>query len=276
MLRQALAGAAAVTEALLSPLGDACRDVGQARVLHETGHRPWPLPSSPWLMAQSWNDLLFAHWPVPAERLQSVVPAEVQVDTFDGSAWIGITPFEVSGLRLRGAPPAPGISRFPELNVRTYTRVAGKPGIWFMSLDADSSFAVVAARRTYRLPYFRARMSTDRSEGGIHYRSKRSSPDGEPAELRAMYRPTGPVFQARPGSLEHFLVERYCLYGLDERRRICRADIHHPPWPLQPAEASLERNTMTAPYRIELPPEPPLLHFAGRQDVVIWSLTPLA
>lgn len=275
MLRQALTGATAVTEALLAPLGGMCRDVGQARVLDETGHRPWPLPSRPWLMAQSWNDLLFAHWPVPAERLQSVVPAEVQIDTFDGSAWIGITPFEVSGLRLRGAPPAPAISRFPELNVRTYTTVAGKPGIWFMSLDADSFFAVAAARRTYRLPYFRARMSTKRSEGGIRYCSERSSSDGEPAELTAMYQPIGPVFQPRPGSLEHFLVERYCLYALDERRRICRADIH-PPWPLQPADASLERNTMTAPYRIELPPEPPLLHFADRQDVVIWSLTPLA
>ena len=275
MLGRALAGAAGASEALLSPLGGACRDLGQARVLCESGHRPWPLPSRPWFMAQSWNDLLFAHWQVPVEQLQPVLPAEIQIDTFDGSAWIGVTPFEVSGFRLRGTPPAPGVSRFPELNVRTYTTLEGKPGIWFLSLDADSFLAVTGARRAYRLPYFRARMSIERGGGGIHYRSKRSSPDGEPAELRASYRATGSLFQARPGSLEHFLVERYCLYALDEQRRIYRADIHHPPWPLHPAEASLVHNTMTAPYRVELPPQAPLLHFAGRQDVLIWSPAPL-
>ncbi len=276
MLRQAVAEAAGVTEALLSPLGGAWRDVGQPRVLHQTSHRPWPLPSRPWFMAQTWNELLFAHWAVPVEHLRPVVPAEIPIDTFDGSAWIGITPFDVTGFRLRGTPPTPGVSRFPECNVRTYTTIDGKPGIWFLSLDAASCLAVAGARRTYRLPYFRARMSIERANGDVRYQTERCSNDGEPAELRGRYRGTGPVFHASPGSLEHFLVERYCLYALDELRRPYRADIHHPPWPLQAAEASLERNTMAAPYRIELPPEAPLLHLAARQDVVIWSLARLA
>jgi len=197
------------------------------------------------------------------------VPPSLPLDTFDGRAWIGVTPFEVSGLRARGTPPLPGVSRFAETNVRTYTTVGGRPGIYFLSLDAASRLAVAGARRAYRLPYHHAAMTIERAAGGIVYRTRRV---GGEAELAVSYRPTGAVFTARPGTLEHFLTERYCLYALDERHRVLRADIHHPPWPLQPAEAAFERNTMTAPYGIELPAREPLLHFAGRQDVVIWPL----
>jgi uncharacterized protein len=239
----------------------------QSSVLDETSHRPWPPPSGPWLQAQTWNDLLFAHWAVDPEALRPHVPSELPIDSFDGSAWIAVTPFEVSGLRPHGAPPVPGLSRFAETNVRTYTTIDAKPGIWFFSLDAASRFAVMAARLTYRLPYFKARMSIERSPGEIAYATTRT---GGEAALRLRYRPTGPAAPARPGTLSSFLTERYCLYTV-AGGRVRRAEIHHPPWPLQPAAAELERNTMTAPLGLELGDAEPLLHFAARQDVVIWA-----
>src|SRR3954463_8827586 len=165
--------AADASEAALPRGGALWPAVRQGRVLAETGHRPWPLPDGRWLMAQTWEDLLFAHWPLPAEELAPLIPAPLALDTFDGGAWLGVTPFEVTGLRLRGTPPAPLVSRFPELNVRTYVSLDGKPGIWFFSLDAGSVAAVAAARRTYRLPYFRAAMRIRRDGGGIGYRSAR-------------------------------------------------------------------------------------------------------
>ena len=221
-------------------------------------------------MGQTWEDLLFAHWPVSIQALRRIVPEQLPLDEFAGTAWIGITPFIVRALRPRLLPPPVVGSRFPELNVRTYVTVDGKPGIWFLSLDAASPVAVAAARRAYRLPYFRAHMAAERKQGLLAYRSERASADGPPAELEAEYLPTGDVFTARPGDIEHFLTERYCLYTLDGARRIHRTDIHHPPWPLQPADAAFAVNTMTAPLGISLPDQSPLLHFARRQDVVVW------
>lgn len=266
MLREPVSRLAEEAVAALAPASAAA---AQARSLRHAAHRPWPVPDRPWLQGQTWRDLLFAHWPLPPEALRPAVPAELPIDTFGGSAWIGVTPFEVCGLRLRGTPPIPALSRFPEANVRTYTTLHGKPGIWFLSLDTPSRLAVAGARRAFRLPYHRAHAEIRRREGGVAYRTHRAAPA---AGLDVRYRPEGPARPAEPGTLEHFLTERYCLYALDERHRVRRADIHHPPWPLQPAEAELDRNTMTAPYGIELPPEPPLLHFAARLDVVIWTL----
>lgn len=245
----------------------------QRETVAETSHRPWPLPDRPWLMAQTWENLLFAHWPVPVETLRRVVPSPLPVDTFAGTAWIGVTPFLIRGQRLRLAPPLPLLSRFPELNVRTYVTFGGRPGIYFLSLDAASRLAVLGARRAFRLPYFRARMSARGSGGGVRYSSTRASPDGERADFLAVYRSQGPCFRAEPGSLEYFLAERYCLFTLDEGLRVHRADIHHPPWPLQSAEAQIEHNTMARPLGIELGDEP-LLHFAGRQHVLIWRRCP--
>jgi uncharacterized protein YqjF (DUF2071 family) len=241
----------------------------QGRVVAETAHRPWPLRSGSWLMAQTWGDLLFAHWTVPAGALRALVPEPLTIDRFDGNAWLAITPFEVSGLRLRGTPPLPWLSRFPELNVRTYVSLGGKPGIWFFSLDAARALAVAAARRTYRLPYFHARMTIARQGTRLQYRSRRSSSE---RELVVDYAPTGRVRATVPGTLEHWLTERYCLYTADKRQGVMRAEIHHPPWPLQPASAEIATNTM-APGNIALV-DAPLLHFARRQDVVIWPPGP--
>jgi uncharacterized protein len=273
-LRPLLGGIAGVTEVAVTPVGLVADEVVRQRAtLGETAHRPWPLPRRPWLMGQTWYDLLFAHWPVAPEALRSLVPQPLELDQRDGRAWLGITPFEVAGLRSRGTPPLPWLSRFPELNVRTYVHYAGRPGIYFFSLDAARLAAVVAARRGYRLPYFHARMAAQRQGATIRYESERTDSSGPPARFTARYGPSGPRLPVDDGSLERWLSERYCLYVVDDRGRPLRGEIHHPPWPLQPAEATIELNTMARPLGINLPSDPyPLLHYSPRQDVLIWSL----
>jgi len=219
-----------------------------------------------------WHDLLFMHWPLPEDSLQPLIPPALKLDTFDGSAWLGVVPFRMTGVRPRYLPAVRWLSSFPELNVRTYVTHEDKPGIWFFSLDASRRAAVEGARATYRLPYFHASMSCERRGSALTFRSRRVDRRGREAELSVVYEPRGEPSHARPATLEHFLTERYCLYTIHDER-IHRAEIHHPPWPLQPAEAEIELNTM-APDGIELGDEQPLLHFAARQDVVIWPLEP--
>jgi uncharacterized protein YqjF (DUF2071 family) len=243
--------------------------IGPERVLRRRAHRPWPLPDGHWLMAQRWENLLFAHWPVAESALRPVVPPELPLDTFDGRAWIGVTPFQIGAHRFGGTPHIPRLTSFPEVNVRTYTTIGGKPGIFFFSLDTVSKLVVMGARRVYRLPYFRSRISLSEGSGGIEFRASRRSGDGPAAELDIRYRPTGPARAPAPGSLEYFLAERYCLYTLDDRRRAHRSDIHHPPWPVQDAEATVTRNTMAAGIGLGLE-QVPLTHFARRQEVLIW------
>lgn len=228
-------------------------------------HRPWPLPEGQWAQAQTWEDLLFAHWTVPIQALRAHLPPELEVDTFDGEAYLGLTPFRVTNLRLRGLPPVPVLSSFLELNCRTYVSHGGeKPGIWFFSLDASSRFAVEGARRLYKLPYFRARMS-----GAPRFTSHRI--DGERDHAwESSYRPAGTPAPAEEGTLEHFLAERYCLYTVDEEGALHRAEIHHPPWPLQDSNADVTANTVP-PDGLEVEGEPHLM-FSPRQDVLIWPL----
>ncbi len=225
------------------------------------------------MLAQTWDDLLFAHWRVDETELRRHVPPQLELETFGGEAWLGITPFRITRSRARGMLPVPYLSSFLELNVRTYVRAEDKPGIWFFSLDTESELAVRAARTLYRLPYFRARMSARVAADGVHYASaRRDSP--RPAVFHATYRATGDGFTAAPGSLESFLAERYCLYA-EDRGTLYRAEIHHPPWPLQPATCDVELNSLP-PAGIDVPDEAPLCHFSRRQDVVIWPLGPLA
>jgi uncharacterized protein YqjF (DUF2071 family) len=238
-------------------------------ILQENAHRPWPLPAGPWVMAQSWHDLLFAHWPVDAENLRSLLPPRLQIDAFDGQAWLAVVPFHMSGVRLRGAPAMPWLSTFPDLNVRTYVTYGGKPGVWFFSLDAGNALAVTIARTWFHLPYFRARMSCTERDGWIHYRSERTHRGASAALLEGRYRSMGEVFSPQPGTLEHFLTERYCLCTTDRRGQIIRGEIQHRPWPLQLAEAEFERNTMAESLGLTLT-SLPLLHFARRQDVLVW------
>jgi uncharacterized protein len=233
-------------------------------------HRPWPLPSGSWVMAQSWHDLLFAHWPIAAGLLRPHIPNALRIDTFNGQAWIAVVPFRMTGVRLRWTPALPWLSAFPELNVRTYVVADGKPGVWFFSLDAGNPVAVAAARVWFHLPYFQARMKCEAASGWIQYVSERSHRGARAGVLEAKYRPREEIFEARPGTLEHFLIERYCLYAAGPGGELFRCEIHHQPWQLQIAEAHIARNSMTEAAGLPLPASQPLLHFARHQDVVVW------
>ena len=244
----------------------------QARSLEQLAHRPWPVPARGWTLGQSWEDLLFAHWRVPADEVRPHLPPGLVAEEYDGSAWLGIVPFRLTGLRGRGMLPLPRVSAFLELNVRTYVNTpdGDRPGIWFFSLDASSRLAVEAARRTFRLPYFHARMSCVRDGTWFAYDCARVAEPGRVFSGR--YRPQGEVFHPEPGTLEWFLTERYCLYAVGDRQRLHRAEIHHAPWPLQRAEAELEL-TSISPLQLREPA--PLVHFSRAQDVVVWSLEPV-
>lgn len=220
-------------------------------------------------MEQTWHDLLFAHWAIAPSELRKLLPEDFEPDTFHRTGWVGVVPFRMSHIHAKGMPSLPGISHFPELNVRTYVTLNDKPGVYFFSLDAASLPAVWAAKRFYHLPYFHAHMSATADDDWIVYDARRDQSD---AAFRARYRPTGPVELRESGSLVHWLTERYCLYTMVEGR-VRRAEIHHRPWPLQEAEAKIEINTMAAASGISLPSDPPLLHFARELQVQIWPLS---
>ncbi len=231
-------------------------------------HRPWPLPKESWVMMQTWHDLLFAHWPIPPRKMRSLVPSPLSLDTYDGQSWLGVVPFWMSGVSMRGTPPIPGLSRFPELNVRTYVTVDGKPGVYFFSLDAGSRLAVSAARALCHLPYFLADMEAHVDGNEVEYQCARRN---SPVEFRGSYGSDAPVQFRERGTLEHWLTERYCLYTV-HRSRVFRGEVHHLPWPLQDASAEIAENSMAQATGLALPDTQPLLHFAKRLDVLIWPL----
>lgn len=227
-------------------------------------------------MAQTWRDLLFMHWPVPPEALRPHVSPALTLDTYEGQAWVGVVPFLMTNIRLRWLPPIPGTTSFPELNVRTYVTIDGRPGVCFLSLDATNAVAVEVARRWFHLPYVGARISCRREGDEISYTSERYDDRlPRPAQLEVRYRSTGTGERARPGSLAQWLTERYCLYASDPGGRILRGEIDHAPWSLEPATAEIVVNSMAAAAGVALPERPPELHFASRLDVRLWSLEPV-
>jgi uncharacterized protein YqjF (DUF2071 family) len=265
-----------ITE-VLQPQRVAARPMSQHQpemkeILSETSHRPWPLPRSAWTMTQRWNDLLFAHWPVPVADLADLVPSQLTIDTFDGSAWVAITPFWMDRIRLRGMPLIPGANHFPELNLRTYVRDrhSNMSGVYFFSLDAANPAAVVAARTLFKLPYYWAHMKIEsQDQREFHYQSTRLLTLNQ-VRFRARYRSLQQP--SAKGGLETFLTERYCLYTTDKRGTIYRGNIHHLPWPLEMAEAEIEINELPQAHGIQLPDTKPLLHYARELVVYIWQL----
>lgn len=230
-------------------------------------HRPWPAPQGRWAWQQSWQNLLFAHWPVPAQNLRALVPAALQIEEHSGSSWVGIVPFRMAEVAPRPFPPVPHFSTFPELNVRLYVRHEDKPGVWFLSLDATSRLAVFVGRQLYHVPYFLAQIIQEPLASGFRYRSVRRG--SAPATFDADYTPAGAVLDVAAGSLEHFLTERYCLYAQAPDGHIWRTEVDHDPWPLQPANAEIRANNMAAAAGVLLQGTP-LFHFAGRIDVHVW------
>ena len=232
-------------------------------------------------MAQSWSDLLFAHWPVDPAEVAAKLPAGLEPDLFDGRAWLGVVPFRMSGVRWRGMPAVPGLSAFPELNLRTYVTRGGRPGVYFFSLDAHHAVAGAIARRFFHLPYFRARMAMARGpldvrngsgDGWISYQSERIHAGAPSARVHLRYRPApGAVaVEAAPGSLDRFLTARYRLFTADRRGQILAGEINHGPWPLSPAEAEIDADDLFRAAGFEPPSGPPRLAFSTRVDVRLW------
>lgn len=222
-------------------------------------------------MRQKWGKLLFMHWRIDEQLLRPLIPEALTIDTFDGSAWIGVVPFTMWGIRASFLPPLPGAGAFHELNVRTYVYHRGVPSVWFLSLDAANRLAVWGARKFYHLPYFNARMSLDQTGNTIRYSSSRRDRRGAPAELQATWTIGEPLPRSAPSSLESFLTERYCL-DTEHKGKLYRARIHHQPWPLQKAELATLNSTMIASHGLPTPPGDPLLHYAEKISVEIWPL----
>lgn len=229
--------------------------------------RPAGLP----IMYQNWGQLLFMHWCIDPKFLRPLIPAQLEIDTFDGSAWIGVVPFTMWGIRASFLPAIPGTSAFHELNVRTYVHHRGVPSVWFLSLDAANRLAVWGARTFYHLPYFKARMSLTQSGNAIRYSSVRKDRRGEPAELQANWSIGETLSSALPGSLEFFLTERYCL-DTEHNGKLYRARIHHQPWPLQKAKLNSLESTMIESHGLPTPGGEPLLHYCEKLNVEIWRL----
>ncbi|HEV2473241.1 MAG TPA: DUF2071 domain-containing protein [Chthonomonadales bacterium] len=255
----------------MQPATDFPFDGSEAGIaLWPTVHRPFSPPARPWFMYQQWEHLLFAHWPISPQQLDGLIPEGLTVDLFEESAWLTVTPFLITGARLRWLPSVGSLFDFPEMNVRTYVALQGMPGVYFFRLDAANRLAVAGARILYHLPYYHARMRIDRENTGYHYRSARHRDDaGASAAWKCRYTPTGAAGPAQPGSVEHFLAERYCLYAGHDGA-IYRAHIHHPPWHIQPVEAEIEQNQAAEAAGIRLPPTAPICNFSRMQRTVIW------
>jgi uncharacterized protein YqjF (DUF2071 family) len=223
------------------------------------------------LMHQNWGKLLFMHWPIEASKLQPLIPNDLEIDTFDGWAWIAIVPFTMWDIRAFPpyAPPMPGLSAMQELNVRTYVHRNGTPGVWFFSLDCNSAAAVFGARTLYYLPYYNAELTLQRTGNRIDYSCNRT--DKPAATFHAIWNTGRPLTISEPDSLEFFLTERYCLYS-EHKGHLYRARIHHAPWPLQTATLDDHSSTMIEVLGISEPTDPPILHYAEELSVDIWAL----
>jgi uncharacterized protein YqjF (DUF2071 family) len=236
-----------------------------------TQHRPWPVPSRPWIMTQTWHNLLFAHWPCPPDALWPLLPRDVTLDTFEGQAWVGVIAFRMTGIRLRGFPVVPMVERFPEINVRTYVTMDGKPGVYFLSLDADNPTALAIARPWFHLLYRNARISFEMHADTVNFQSTRTQRGEPPASFLGTYRPVSEARNYEAGTLENWLTERYCFYSPNRRREIYCGEVHHAHWPLQLAQADIATNTMALSHGIRLPDTKPLLHYAHYMKALIWN-----
>jgi len=223
------------------------------------------------VMLQRWGKLLFAHWTMPAGALVGKLPEGVELDLFQGQAWVGVVPFTMWGVRASFLPPVPGLSSFHEINVRTYVRVGGIPGVWFFSLDASNPLAVHAARLAYHLPYYHADIEIEEQATRLRYRSTRTHRNAPAASFDAAWKFGEPLGESRPGTLQHFLTERYCLFA-EHRGRLFRGPVHHPPWPLRAARLESIASTMIEGAGLPAPTGEPLVYHADELAVEIWPL----
>ncbi|MFC4619557.1 YqjF family protein [Camelliibacillus cellulosilyticus] len=241
-------------------------------LLDETEHRPFPLPSKRYIMRQTWRNLLFLHWPIPFEKLRPHIPSSLQIDTFNGTAWIGIILFVLEGIYPRGISFISLTPKFPEINVRTYVKRDGKPGIYFMSIDVENWASLKIAKRWYRLPYHSAQISF-RKEGRIfHCHSIRKGIGNNSISFEGKYAPVSEVYLSKKGTLDHWLTERYCLFSSKNKVGIYCGEIHHQPWPLQKAEIEVVKNTLFTPFHFDLSEVRPIAYFSTGVDSLMWNI----
>jgi uncharacterized protein len=220
----------------------------------------------------SWRDLAFLHWKVAPEVLAPGLPPGVALDLHGGSAWLSLVAFRMEGVALRGGLALPGARAFAELNLRTYVRVAGTPCIHFLSLDAGSRAMVELLRRWYRLPYLAARAAAGRSGGAHRYIFERTDARAPAARLDLEARPEGPTAHATPGSLDHFLAERYAFAVADRRGRLRLGHVRHAPYPLQATRMRVQGNTFLSAWPGLDPLHPDRMAFSPGVDVAAWTL----
>lgn len=224
---------------------------------------------------QRWRNLLFLHWEVPVAAVQALLPPGLTADTFEGRAYVGVVPFTMRDVSPWWAPSVPGISNFHELNVRTYVHRDGEhPAVWFFSLDAAATLAVLLARLGWSLPYFRASMSMKVDGYDVHYKSRRLFPGPKPADFEARYRIGEPIGNAVAGTFEHFLAERYLLIS-KRGDGFMLGQVHHRPYPLHKAEVSELSETMVVASGLPAPVGKPLVLYSPGVDVDVYALRPM-
>lgn len=239
--------------------------------LKEVKHRPDPLPNERWLMTQTWEVLLFIHYPVEKDVVQQHVPPSLEVDTFEGTAWVSVVPFWTKNIRMHGLPPVPFASSFLELNVRTYVTYKEKKGVYFFSLDANHLPAVLIARTIFSLPYLHAKIHFSRFHDSIHFQSVRKHHGYSKACFEAIYKPTSDTFVAKKNSLEAWLTERYSLL-LTKKNHVYIGHIHHKPWPLQHADVEMIANDVLSFLSTSLQNKKPFVHYSKYIRAFVWGL----
>ncbi len=231
-----------------------------------------PATNLPWLMKQTWSDILFAHYPVPRKILEKLIPTELTLDTFYQTGWVSIVPYFTSSVHLRGLPPIPGTAAYPGFNIRTYVTMNGKPGVYFFRLTAANFLAAYTAKTFFRLPYSYMNMQFKKAKDLIVFESEKKSG----LQLLCNYKSISEAHQTQQGSLEEWLVERYCLYTVNKKGVPLQADILHDPWHLERAEAEFHQNTLLTSLNIVPENEKPILHFAKQRVVRFWPIVPMS
>ena len=233
-------------------------------------HRPFPLPSSPWLLSQVWEDLLFMHYPMDPNVLRNYIPLELELDVYENRGWITIIPFRVTKTKGKGFPPLPLLNSYLELNVRTYVTYNGIPGIYFFSLDANHPLFVMGAKLSVGLPYKHAHMKFQQQKNGFHFKSERYLDKSDSEKVDLIYKPGDVLFESLPGSLDHWLLERYCMYSF-LGKKLLRGDIHHDKWKVSKAKVTTLINTMTSFFPVySIVKIPSLLHYSNRRRVFVY------
>jgi uncharacterized protein YqjF (DUF2071 family) len=239
----------------------------EVQMFEKTDHRPWSLPTGPWVMTQSWEKLLFAHWPIDPNIIRSRIPAPLELDTFENQAWITIVPFQMNRIRFRFLPSIPGMCSFPELNLRTYVTHQGKSGVYFLNIDADHHFAVWVANKFAYLPYSYAKIDWEEQNQQIHFACHRNNQ----LSFEIYYQPASSAKNAKDCSLDHWLMERYCLYAA-HHKNLYRGEIHHQPWSIQQAKVKIIHACMLDVHQLTIKKASPLFHYSHQLQVWAWPL----